>query len=75
MMENDFSRACSKHIKCELRVDGATFPKAVHWTNAQVERQASEVGTLKTAFTNCFKMTHNSSKKRSDIILSTESTR
>lgn len=75
MMEKDFSRACIKHIKYESRVNGPRFLKTVHWNNAQVERQASEVGTLKTTFTNCFKMTHNPSKKRSDIILSTESTR
>lgn len=76
MMENDFILTAIRYIKCKLlRANGPEFTETVHWSNAEAARHASEVATLKTVSMNCFKMTDNSSKKRSDIILATEFSR
>lgn len=76
MMENDFFRTAIRYIKCELlRANDPGITETAHWSNAEVARHASEVATLKTVSMNCFKMTDKSSKKRSDIILSTEFSR
>lgn len=76
MMESNFFRTSIRHIKSELlRANCQRITEIVYWSNAQVARQASEVATLKTVSMNCFKMTDKSSKKRCDIVLTTEFSR